>query len=141
MRRRLQLRRPVKCTTCEGTGSKSKVPSQCSRCNGTGVETKLAQVGPGMVTQVQQHCSACGGRGRKNKPGDECKSCRGGGIIEEAKKFEINLDKGAPDGHKVVLRGEAGISEPGSSPATSSLCSRSARARTTSGSGRATTCY
>lgn len=69
-----------------------------------------------MVTQVQSHCGACGGKGRKSKPGDECKACRGGGIIEETKKFEIVLDKGAPDGHKVVLRGEAGISEPGLEP-------------------------
>jgi DnaJ homolog subfamily A member 2 len=37
-------------------------------------------------------------------------------LIEEKKTFEVVLDKGAPDEHKVVLRGEAGIPEPGVEP-------------------------
>jgi DnaJ homolog subfamily A member 2 len=110
------LRRQLKCDTCDGTGSKSKTVMTCNRCNGSGVETVLRQLGPGMVTQMQGRCSACGGLGKKRKPGDECKACQGNGVREDTKKFEVTLDKGAPDGHKVVLRGEAGISEPGLEP-------------------------
>jgi DnaJ homolog subfamily A member 2 len=42
--------------------------------------------------------------------------CRGEGLKDEKKVFEVSLDKGAPDEHKVILRGEAGIPEPGVEP-------------------------
>lgn len=50
------------------------------------------------------------------RTGDECGSCQGDGLIQEKKTFEVVLDKGAPDEHKVVLRGEAGCPEPGVEP-------------------------
>lgn len=48
--------------------------------------------------------------------GDECPNCNGEGLIKEQKTFEVVLDQGAPDEHKVVLRGEAGCNEPGIEP-------------------------
>jgi DnaJ homolog subfamily A member 2 len=69
-----------------------------------------------MVTQMQGRCSSCRGQGNTRKPGDDCKVCGGAAIREDAKTFEIVVEKGAPDGHKVVLRGEAGVSEPGLEP-------------------------
>ena len=50
------------------------------------------------------------------RAGDECNACNGDGLIQEKKTFEVNLDQGAPDEHKVVLRGEAGSHEPGLEP-------------------------
>lgn len=40
----------------------------------------------------------------------------GQGLTEEKKTFDVALDKGAPDEHKVILRGEAGVQEPGVEP-------------------------
>ena len=48
--------------------------------------------------------------------GDECPVCSGDGLVQEKKTFEFVLDQGAPDEHKVVLRGEAGSPEPGVEP-------------------------
>jgi DnaJ central domain len=63
MCRKLSLKRPAKCNTCEGTGTKSKQRFKCANCNGGGVETIVRQVGPGMVTQMQRPCSRCRGKG------------------------------------------------------------------------------
>ena len=113
--RRMQMSRPVKCSQCGGTGSKSRVPTTCERCKGTGGETVVRQMGP-MLTQMQQTCSRCSGSGRSVKPGDACPGCRGNAVINESKKFEVTLDKGAPDGHKQVLRGEGGSDDPNVEP-------------------------
>ena len=110
------MKRPLKCETCDGTGSKSKVKSTCQRCKGAGAETVVRQIGPGMMTQMQRPCSQCRGKGTTRKPGDECRACSGEGIVEDQKKFEVVLEKGAPDGHKITLREEAGVSEPGMLP-------------------------
>jgi DnaJ homolog subfamily A member 2 len=110
------MKRTLKCEACNGTGSKSKVSMSCQRCHGNGVENVVRQLAPGMITQMQRPCSNCRGKGTTRKPGDDCKVCKGEGLVEDAKRFEITLEKGAPDGHKVVLRGEAGISETGLEP-------------------------
>jgi DnaJ homolog subfamily A member 2 len=110
------MKRTLKCEACNGTGSKSKVSNACQRCHGAGVENVVRQLAPGMITQMQRPCSNCRGKGTTRKPGDDCKVCKGECLIEDAKRFEITLEKGAPDGHKVVLRGEAGITEPGLEP-------------------------
>lgn len=114
--KKFSLKRPVQCTTCDGTGDKSRSNSTCEKCHGTGVETVMRQVGPGMITQMQRKCSKCGGKGKTIRPGDECRLCGGDGLIQEKKTFEVVLDKGSPDEHKVTLRGEAGCSEPGMEP-------------------------
>merc|ERR1712159_712858 len=67
---------------------------KCSECNGKGVTVRVIRMGP-MVQQMQQACDACEGQGfsytRKKK----------------TEVLEINIQKGAPDGHKVVFHNKA----------------------------------
>merc|ERR1712159_823023 len=67
---------------------------KCYECNGKGVTVRVIRMGP-MVQQMQQACDACEGQGfsytRKKK----------------TEVLEINIQKGAPDGHKVVFHNKA----------------------------------
>lgn len=114
--KKLSLKRPANCGACAGSGTKSGNKSTCDNCQGTGIETVMRQVGPGMITQMQRKCSRCKGAGKSIRQGDECPACLGQGLTEEKKTFDVALDKGAPDEHKVILRGEAGVQEQGMEP-------------------------
>lgn len=37
----------------------------------------------------------------------KCRGCDGRGVTKEKKILEVVLDKGAPEGHKIVFRSEA----------------------------------
>lgn len=45
------------CTDCGGKGGENA--KKCPDCKGTGIGVKLAQLGPGMYTQVQAPCEKC----------------------------------------------------------------------------------
>ena len=45
-----------------------------------------------------------------------CPTCKGKCLISEKKTFEVHIEQGMKQGSKVVLRGEAGCSEPGLAP-------------------------
>lgn len=47
---------------------------------------------------------------------DTCGSCSGKCLVSEKKTFEVHVEQGMKAGSKVVLRGEAGCSEPGLAP-------------------------
>src|SRR6266480_293589 len=107
----------VICSKCKGTGGKEDAkPKDCATCKGQGFRQVLRQVGP-MLTQETQECSACGGAGSVYNPKDKCKKCKGKRTTEEKKQLEIYIPRGAKEGEKIVLEGEAdqvpGASEPG----------------------------
>jgi DnaJ family protein A protein 2 len=107
----------VICSKCKGTGGKEDAkPKECATCKGQGFRQVLRQVGP-MLTQETQECGACGGAGSVYNPKDKCKKCKGKRTTEEKKQLEIYIPRGAKEGDKIVLEGEAdqipGASEPG----------------------------
>ncbi len=61
------------------------------------------------MQQVQAACRKCKGTGRDIAPGDACVACNSKGLTSEKKVFEINVEKGMKNGHKIVLHGEAGV--------------------------------
>lgn len=48
--------------------------------------------------------------------GDRCASCNGACLVSEKKTFEVQVEQGMKHGQKIVLRGEAGCTEPGLTP-------------------------
>lgn len=114
--RKLALTRKIKCTTCDGTGTKSKRTYVCKVCNGTGTEVRIKQISPGMIQQVQMRCSNCGGTGRVTPKDDMCPACDGVGLVKDRKVFEVVVSPGMKDGQKVTFRGEAGYSDPTTLP-------------------------
>lgn len=48
--------------------------------------------------------------------GDRCQSCNGACLVSEKKTFEVQVEQGMKHGQRIVLRGEAGCTEPGLTP-------------------------
>lgn len=114
--KKLSLARKVQCATCTGTGSRSGKRYECNTCHGSGVQVHIRPIGPGMVQQIQARCSECNGSGSSQPHSDRCPACNGSALVSEKKTFEVAIEPGARHGQKIVLRGEAGISEPGLEP-------------------------
>ena len=60
-----------------------------------------------MVTQEQVDCSTCAGRGSYYVDKDKCKRCKGQRVNSQRKILELYIPRGAREGEKVVLAGEA----------------------------------
>ncbi|KAL3417715.1 DnaJ protein-like protein [Phlyctema vagabunda] len=96
------------CSHCKGSGGKEKAkPHTCERCKGNGVTIGLRSVGPGLVTQERMVCDTCTGTGSVYKEKDKCKKCKGKRTTQEKKVLEIYIPRGAMQGERIVLEGEA----------------------------------
>jgi len=69
-----------------------------------------------MMQQIQSRCSTCSGSGYSTPASDKCGNCQGKCLISDKGTFEVHVERGMKDKSKVVLRGEAGCSEPGLQP-------------------------
>lgn len=114
--KKLSLSRNLPCSNCNGVGTKSGRRYECNTCRGTGVQVQLRPIGPGMVQQIQSRCSTCSGTGYSTPSHDKCGECTGKCLIPEKKTFEVHIEQGMRPGAKIVLRGEAGCTEPGLQP-------------------------
>ncbi|KAF5100387.1 hypothetical protein DV451_002614 [Geotrichum candidum] len=92
------------CPSCQGPKAK---PRTCAKCQGSGSIKKLQTLAPGIVTNKYVDCPSCKGRGELFREKDRCKPCTGTGLTDETKILEAYFPRGAQDGHKVVLEGEA----------------------------------
>ncbi|KAI1334183.1 DnaJ-domain-containing protein [Xylariaceae sp. FL0016] len=98
----------VNCSTCKGTGGKDKVkPNPCDRCKGNGFVQTFRQVGPGLISPDTAACDKCQGSGNYYKEKDRCKKCKGKRTVQETKPLEIYIPRGAYQGERIVLEGEA----------------------------------
>ena len=69
------------------TIDKEKGVKKCATCSGNGVVVRTIRMGP-MIQQMQQPCSACEGQGFSYD------------MKRTTEVLEVNVQKGAPDGHK-----------------------------------------
>ncbi|KAJ4305758.1 DnaJ-like protein xdj1 [Kalmusia sp. IMI 367209] len=98
----------VVCKTCEGKGGKPGTKSHnCSQCNGRGMKAVLRQVGPGLVTQETVPCGTCSGTGQIIPEKNRCKKCKGKKVVESKNVLELYIPRGARQGDRIVLAGEA----------------------------------
>lgn len=67
----------------------------------------LRQVGPGLVTQETVPCSTCQGSGQIIPEKQRCKKCKGQKVVESKNVLELYIPRGARQGDKIVLAGEA----------------------------------
>lgn len=65
----------------------------------------IRQMGP-MIQQTQTACTTCR-QGKVIPESKKCVKCQGGGTCKERKVLEVYIEKGAPDGHRIVFTGEA----------------------------------
>lgn len=59
------------------------------------------------MTQETVTCSTCSGSGSLFKEKDRCKKCKGKTIVETKKVLELYIPRGAREGERIVLPGEA----------------------------------
>lgn len=98
----------VICSQCKGSGGKDKAQQQtCDRCKGNGVQEVFQQVGPGMVRRLNMQCDHCQGSGTFYKEKDRCRKCKGKRTVDEIKPVEIYIPRGAMQGERITLEGEA----------------------------------
>lgn len=72
-----------------------------------GAKQVLRQVGPGLVTQETVACSNCQGSGQIIPEKQRCKKCKGKKVVESKNVLELYIPRGARQGERIVLQGEA----------------------------------
>ncbi|KAF7441515.1 Chaperone protein dnaJ [Pyrenophora tritici-repentis] len=96
------------CSLCKGSGGKQGAKSNaCAVCNGRGAKQVLRQVGPGLVTQETVACGNCQGSGQVIPEKQRCKKCKGNKVVETKNVLELYIPRGARQGERIVLAGEA----------------------------------
>jgi DnaJ family protein A protein 2 len=68
---------------------------ECEKCDGQGAVMEVAQIGPGMITQMQRTCPVCEGQGKTAQ------------TKNERKVLEVHIDKGMKHNTKITFRGAA----------------------------------
>lgn len=108
VRHPVELRAPVGCTTCAGTGAApGSEPVACAECGGRGQVQRVRQsfLGQMVTTSV---CPRCAGLGQVVP--NPCPDCRGEGRRTEERTYTIDIPAGVDTGSTLRLagRGAAG---------------------------------
>eukprot|EP00736_Rhodelphis_marinus_P006249 Rmarinus@m.21204 len=104
----LSVNKRVACRTCVGVGCiPPNRPTQCAVCNGTGVKVEVRQLSDGSVQQLQSLCCNCGGEGTVIPHELRCTHCHGIKVVEENRVLDIYIERGAHDGERIIVHGEA----------------------------------
>lgn len=109
--RKLAIQKSVICQACEGRGGKKGAVEKCQTCRGRGVETKVHQIAPGFIQQVEAMCRHCHGEGEIIAAKDRCKDCAGKKTLRVRNILEVHVEKGMRNNQQLVFSGE-GNQEP-----------------------------
>ena len=107
-RKTLDLRMPIDCEQCGGSGcAPGTHPERCSTCEGTG---EVRQVRRSLLGQLMTAapCTVCGGTGQSIP--SPCDVCRGAGRVEGTRSIDVEVPQGIDEGQRLRLagRGPAG---------------------------------
>lgn len=99
-KREIELRSPVPCSPCSGSGAApGSKPEPCTMCKGSG-QVATAR---GFV-MFSSTCPQCRGQGVQIK--DPCPECKGKGAVEKARKVQINFPAGVDRGQRLRVTGQ-----------------------------------
>ena len=103
----INVERQAICKACNGVGGTDDTAVQtCTACKGRGMRTVMRQMGPGMYSQSTGPCDECNGQGEMIDMAKRCKVCKGKKVKRDAKKLNVEIDKGSPDDEQYTLHGE-----------------------------------
>ena len=102
----MEINKQVICPVCRGSGAKSHDDvKDCHSCHGNGVKIVRHQIAPGMFQQVQVECDVCRGKGKIIK--SKCPHCQGSKVKRGSHEITVTIERGVPNGQKIVFDGEA----------------------------------
>ena len=102
IKKEVTVKKKVKCSDCNGTGSEDGQEHKCSYCNGTGFEQRTERRGNTWM-MYQSPCSHCGGTGKQID--HLCKKCGGTGLVETEEEITLEVPAGMRNGMTVVFSG------------------------------------
>jgi molecular chaperone DnaJ len=110
----VELRMPVECDRCTGSGCEPGThASTCRTCGGAGeVRTVRRTILGQMMTATP--CSACRGTGREIL--SPCRDCRGDGRVTLPATVEVQVPAGIDDGQRLRLSGRGPAAPRGGDP-------------------------
>ena len=110
----VELRMPVECERCHGSGCEPGThPSTCRTCSGAGeVRTVRRTILGQMMTATP--CTACRGTGREIL--SPCRDCRGDGRVTLPATVEVQVPAGIDDGQRLRLAGRGPAAPRGGEP-------------------------
>ena len=89
----ITYKRQVKCTKCDGKGTKKNIDTTCKTCDGKGQTVKQTRQGF-MIMQNVEVCTDCQGKGILIKPKDSCKLCKGAQMSVVDAELKVDIEKG-----------------------------------------------
>jgi molecular chaperone DnaJ len=110
----VEIRVPVSCTRCDGSGCEPGThPARCEVCGGTGEvrEVRRSILGQIMTAAPCVACSATGSR-----IPTPCRDCRGDGRVRASRTIDVEVPAGVDDGQRLRLAGRGPAAPRGGIP-------------------------
>lgn len=110
----VELRMPVECEVCAGSGCEPGThPSTCRTCNGAGEVRQVRRTILGQMMTAMP-CSACSGSGREIL--SPCRECRGEGRVNRPSSVDVQVPAGIDDGQRLRMTGRGPAAPRGGAP-------------------------
>lgn len=101
VRRTVEMRMPVECETCSGSGgAPGTQPSRCTTCDGIGEVRQIRRSLLGQIVTAGP-CPACSGLGTIIE--NPCVTCRGEGRLAGVRSIDVDVPAGIDDGQRLRL--------------------------------------
>ncbi|HEV7887888.1 MAG TPA: molecular chaperone DnaJ [Acidimicrobiales bacterium] len=112
--REIDVRLPVHCPTCEGSGaSPGTSPTTCSQCSGAGEVRRVRQSILGQMV-TSSPCPRCSGLGEEIA--SPCPDCKGDGRVVDERALLVDVPNGVDDGATLRLTGRGAAGPRGGPP-------------------------
>jgi len=107
VKKTLNLRTAVLCSTCSGSGAApGSSPVTCTVCNGAGHTRQQVRSMLGTMTTTQP-CRACSGFGTIIE--NHCETCMGQGRVRGERDLDVDIPPGIQNGMRLRLSGEGEV--------------------------------
>ena len=110
----VEIRLPVACERCEGSGCEPGThPARCDVCGGAGEVREVRRSILGQIVTAAP-CVACSATGSRIP--SPCQECRGDGRVRSSKAIDVEVPAGVDDGQRLRLSGRGPAAPRGGVP-------------------------